>query len=72
MRLKIENVLVYFALVTLSINFGGPAGGDPTWRLETPLAIILSGLQRRLNLNEESILKQYCSDMGIVFILKGR
>ena len=29
-RLKIEKMWIYFALRSLLVKFGGPAGGDPT------------------------------------------
>ena len=35
-RWKIAKFWLNFVLVTLLVNFGGPAGGDSTWRLETP------------------------------------
>ena len=35
-RSKIRKFRLDFVLGAVWVNFGGPAGGDPTWRLETP------------------------------------
>ena len=35
-RSEITKLWLNFVLRVLSVNFGGPAGGVPTWRLDTP------------------------------------
>ena len=35
-RVKIAKFWLNFVLMALLVDFVGPAGGDPTWRLETP------------------------------------
>ena len=34
---KLSKFWLDSALTALYVNFGGPAGGDPTWRLDTLL-----------------------------------